>query len=360
MIITFVLPGAGRKPIGGYKIVYEYANRLTEKGHAIKLVHAANVERNSTFRIRFRNYIRYLKRRIRKDYGPREWFDLHPDVKLIWLPNLSSRGFPIGDVVIATSWKTAEWIVDYPSSKGARFYFLQHQETWSGVKERVMATWKLPLYKLVISHWLQDIANDLGEEAIYIPNGLNFKKFGMDQKPEQRNTSTVMMMYHLDDWKGSSDGLKALEQVRLQLPSLKVIMFGIPSPDISFPDWVTYYRQPSQKALRRLYNTAAVFIAPSWSEGWGLPGSEAMMCGAALVATDIGGHREYAKHEQNALMVPARDVDTLATQVLRLCADRHLRNQLAYAGYKSIQQFTWENSTHLLETALLSKLSEKS
>src|SRR4051812_45620810 len=37
--IGFVLPGISRVPVGGYKVVYEYANRLARLGHAITLFH---------------------------------------------------------------------------------------------------------------------------------------------------------------------------------------------------------------------------------------------------------------------------------------------------------------------------------
>ena len=33
---------------------------------------------------------------------------------------------PDGDVVIATWWETAEWVVELSSRKGAKAYFIQH------------------------------------------------------------------------------------------------------------------------------------------------------------------------------------------------------------------------------------------
>ena len=39
--ITFVLPFAGTYPCGGPKVVYEYANGLTRKGHLVTVVHPA-------------------------------------------------------------------------------------------------------------------------------------------------------------------------------------------------------------------------------------------------------------------------------------------------------------------------------
>ena len=38
MKICFVLPRYSRRPIGGHKIVYEYANRLAERGYEVFLL----------------------------------------------------------------------------------------------------------------------------------------------------------------------------------------------------------------------------------------------------------------------------------------------------------------------------------
>lgn len=40
MIITFVLPGISpTKPVGGFKIVYEYGDRLSERWHRANTIH---------------------------------------------------------------------------------------------------------------------------------------------------------------------------------------------------------------------------------------------------------------------------------------------------------------------------------
>ena len=38
MKISFVLPGVSRVPVGGYKMIFEYANRLCKRGHEITLI----------------------------------------------------------------------------------------------------------------------------------------------------------------------------------------------------------------------------------------------------------------------------------------------------------------------------------
>ena len=43
--IAFLLPRSGVTPIGGYKVVYEYANRLAADGYEVELVYPAYVAR---------------------------------------------------------------------------------------------------------------------------------------------------------------------------------------------------------------------------------------------------------------------------------------------------------------------------
>lgn len=39
MRIGFILPYFSEKPIGGYKVVYEYASRLAASGHKVTVIH---------------------------------------------------------------------------------------------------------------------------------------------------------------------------------------------------------------------------------------------------------------------------------------------------------------------------------
>ncbi len=229
---------------------------------------------------------------------------------------------------------------------------IQDLETWHGMDERTTATWRLPLRKLVIAPWLMDIAHSLGEEAVYQPNGLDFEKFFMVKPPEERDPASVMMLYHTAMKKGSADGLRALSMVQREVPSLRVTLFGTPQPPPHLAPWARYYQCPEQGVLRDLYNASAIFITPSWTEGWGLPPSEAMMCGAALAATDTSGHRVYAIPEQTALLSPPKAPEQLAANILRLIRDGALRNRIARNGHEYIQQFTWEKSVSQLESAL--------
>lgn len=350
--ITFVLPFAGTDPCGGPKVVYEYANHLARKGHSVTVVHPALCGIHKPWIKRAKAAIRFVQRSIDGSYRPDNWFQVDPKVRLMWAWSLAERYIPDADVVIATWWETAELVNSYAGAKGRPFYLIQHLETWEGHEDRVYATWKMPLKKIVIAQWLRDIANGLSESSVLIPNGLDFQRFRMDALPQDRNSNQIMMLFHNHDWKGSTDGLEALSIVKRQTPELRVTLFGTSLAPPNLPDWIEYHQKPPQTRLRELYNQTAIFLAPSWNEGWPLPPAEAMMCGAALVATDIGGHREYAAHEETALLSPPKDPNGLAKNLLRLIRDKDFRIQLATQGNQHIQQFTWDRAVDRFEVAL--------
>jgi glycosyltransferase involved in cell wall biosynthesis len=350
--ITFLLPGAGREPIGGFKIVYEYANGLTRRGHHVTLIHTASHDRDPSMPVRIRRAGAYLKQGLRRDVGPARWFKLDPRVRVKWVPSLAPTYVPDGDAVLATAWQTAEWVAEYPAAKGRKLYFIQHLETWSGPEERVMATWKLPLEKIVSAKWLQSIAASLGEPAVYIPLGLDFDAFDIDVPPEQRAQDSFLMLHHTLWWKGTRDGMGALKKVQARYPGASIVLFGTGAHPTDLPEGFAYEKDPAQSRLRTLYNEAAIFVAPSVTEGWGLPATEAMMCGAALAATDNGGHREFAIAGETALISEPQDPDALAENLFRLVENRTLRIEIARRGREFVQQFTWDRAFDRFEEFL--------
>ena len=47
MKITFCLPSFAEHPIGGFKMVFEYANRLSKNGHKVNIVFLTEYKFNS-------------------------------------------------------------------------------------------------------------------------------------------------------------------------------------------------------------------------------------------------------------------------------------------------------------------------
>jgi len=359
MRITFVLPSYAWKPKGGFRVVYEYANRFVARGHEVIVVHPRRISNwNAPPSQNLYHWLRKEASHLRNlILSPKvKWQPIDRRVQMLYIAEPTAQNVPDAEIVFATSWRTAEYVVEYPASKGIKFYLIQHYEIWSGPKERVDDTWRMPLKKVIIAKWLYDKGIELvipPNDMIHIRNGIDFRRFKLMNDIQMR-PKQVAMMHHPAYWKGSDDGIHTLEMVRSMHTNLKAVLFGVVRKPQGLPSWIVYKHNPSQKELvENIYNGSRVFLCSSWTEGFSLPPAEAMACGCTVVATDSGGIREYAEHKKTALLSPPRNPEALAKNLLRVLEDDNLRLQLAKAGYEYIQEFTLERSTDLLEQFLL-------
>jgi glycosyltransferase involved in cell wall biosynthesis len=343
-------------PSGGFKVVYEYANRLQERGHQVSVVHPRNLEPQLGLKQKAKSFLWILKLKW-KSRPLIPWISIHPKVNLILAPDLREEFVPDGDAVFATAYQTAFRIDDYSERKGCKFYLIQAYESWNGPEDMVRASWHLPLHKIVISRWLRNIADGFGEadRTSYIPIGLDFARFKATTPIERRRTPRVGMLAHPNEVKGTKDGLAALEMVRAELPDLQAVLFGTHPRSADIPDWIEYVYRPSPERLPAIYNSCQAFLHPSWQEGWGLPAAEAMACGCALVSTANGGVMEFAANGETALLAPVKAPAELAKQLLLMLRDEKLRHRIARKGSEHIQQFTWDRAVNSLEKLLIGK-----
>jgi len=352
--ITFVLPSWSRKPTGGARVVYEYANGLAARGHRVSVVHAALLEPwQYSHRLSLHRESKVVARGVFDMVGRRptrpEWQEVDPRVRLNYVPTLSPAHVPDGDVVVATAWRTAESVARYPSAKGAKHYLIQHYETWDAPKSRVDQTWQAPLRKIVIAEWLADIGRGLGVETVRIPNGIDHRRFRITTPIEGR-PPRVAMMWSPAPVKGGAGGVEALVAARADEPRLEAVLFGVRRRPPDLPDWIDYRHNPSQEELvGDVYNGSSIYLCPSLSEGWHLPPAEAMACGCALVSTSIGGVRDYARRDETALLAAVGDTAGLAEAIVRLCRYPDERSRLAHDGNRVIRKFTWDHSIDAFE-----------
>jgi glycosyltransferase involved in cell wall biosynthesis len=346
--VNFLLPSPPLFPIGGCKIAYEYANRLAIRGHSVSVTHVVDfdIQNSSSGRKNAQNLARIQERDMRQTIN---WFDFNQNVRLLCLPYVSHNTLPRVDATIATAWCTAKPAYSaITKQKRKGFYLLQHFEDWDASKEDILDTWKLPLTKIVISHWLGDIATSIGEQSHYNPNGIDFQEFGIDTPPQLRGKS-VGMLWHELEWKGSKLGLEAILQTKILIPELIAELFGTGEAPSNLPEWIQYHRLPSRLNLRAIYNRCAVFMTPSFAEGWALPPAEALQCGCCLLATEIGGHKDYAIHGQTAWTVPPGNIEALADGLRHILTSDDERIQLAIQGNDHIQQYTWDRAVTAFE-----------
>jgi glycosyltransferase involved in cell wall biosynthesis len=350
--VVFLLPAASGRPTGGFKVVYEYANLLVERGHEVTVVHPWSCYPAESWTESVRARI-WAARGTRRGAGLAPWFELDPRVRMVAVAYPGPAALPAADVTVATAWHTAPLVEAATRERGGGVYYVQGYETWDGDVERVRETWRLPLRKVVISHWLEEIAAELGEaeRTSRVPIGMDLERLGVDRPPADR-APRLGANYSSAPAKGASDVVAAMAAARRRRPELSAFFFGTAPRPAELPDWIEYEQLPSPARLRELLNSCSVFVQASRSEGWGLPASEALLCEAALVTLDNGGCREFAVDGETALVVPVERVGELGERVLSLLEDDALRLRLAAAGAERLRGFTWERSLAGFEAAL--------
>jgi glycosyltransferase involved in cell wall biosynthesis len=78
---------------------------------------------------------------------------------------------------------------------------------------------------------------------------------------------------------------------------------------------------------------------------------EALAMRKAVVASDVGGHRELLRDAETGLLFPGGDVAALAERIARLLNDQPLRERLAEQGRQWVlQEHSWQKTTAPYET----------
>jgi len=277
---------------------------------------------------------------------------------MLYVPSLDTKYVPEAQAVFATSWQTAEWVAQYPASKGSKFYIVQDFEPWIAPREVLETSWRLPLKKITISQWLCDKVLSVEKDprnVVNIPIGIDLAIFKLSTDIKRR-PKTIAMLYSLAPSKDSDCGVAAIQRCKKFFPELKAVFFG---PNSRFrpkgiPEWITYGGVVSERELVQIYNTSRIYVCSSIAEGFALPPAEAMACGCAVVSTECGGNEEYAIRNVNALLSKPSDSEALADNIRLLLENDDLRVQIAERGHAMIQRFTWERSTDKLQTYLAS------
>lgn len=345
-VVTILFPAGGQNPIGGFKVAYEYANRLCLDGYVVNLIYPATLFfKEEKLYLKFRRLAAFIYRYIFRNFSGKAWFRFENGITEHWVFSLNQMFIPKSDILIATAWETAEYLASYKNLNNTKkLYLIQHYENWAKNENRLIKTWHAPLEKIVIAPWLQEIAINLNEKSTLIENGFDFNYFQLTNPIAGRDPYSLCMLYHSTKWKGFDVGFEAVEIVKSKYPQVKLNLFGVePRPRI-LPSWVNYIQKPDKNMHNQLYNKSAIFIGPSHMEGFCLTPPEAMQCGCAVVCTNIGGYTVVCHHNETALVSPVNNCEMLAHNIIKLIENQDIRIKLATNGNEYIKNFTWENS----------------
>jgi len=313
---------------GGTRFIYQLANEMVDKGHDVEIVLPAKAAVDWPLRAKIT--------RVR-ELTP----DTIPPADFI-LPNFYPTVFP--------AWESKKGRVVRLS--------LGYEPLWVEEKERALASYLINAPIIAISEWhRQLILQGTGRNSTVIPGGVDSTIFCPCPKRSQ-STGRLSIAYilrskeHGYTWKGSEEFWQACQNLTHLVPAFDV---QVVAPEgANYPATVPYeiVKAHSDTEMARFYAQADIFVSTSYFESFSMPPLEAMACGTAVVTTDNGGNRDYAKNGENCLLVPPSDIQQLTLVLAHLLTQETARNQLAQVGQRLAQAWTWRQSADKLEAYL--------
>lgn len=362
MVINFVFGAPSLYPMGGHKVVFEYANFLCGTGNKVNLIYVLNDPLKSQKKRIRSAYVRLMILKTIINIKPK-WFHLDKTIHTYYFLSADDPCFPDADVTIATSIKTPYMVFNLPESKGKKVYFIQGYENWDNTDDYVNKSYSLGMKNITIANWLSSIVDKYSrEKSLCIPDGIDSTVF-KNKSGMQRTSHSIAFHYRKDYHKGCDIALEVIKKLYQEYPDLKVEVVTNEKKYPPFPGYCTVHQRISAKKVADINNSVEVFLCTTRVEGYGLPGLEAMACGAVLVSTSYLGVLEYAKDYDentetgNSLLAPVDDVEQLVSNVERIFNDDHLRQKLSDRGMRTATEFTVNNSAAKFESILIDMIN---
>jgi glycosyltransferase involved in cell wall biosynthesis len=249
------------------------------------------------------------------------------------------------DVVHAHWWFPAGLAATVRARRGRPLVVTMHG---SDVRLAARKSWAHPLFRRVmrraastttVSTWLADQARAMAPEArpIVAPMPVNTALFEPGPR-DKRAANELLFVGRINEQKGLRVLLEALARARSEA-RLHVVGDG---PDVNplreyaatlgIAPRLTWHGTLPREKLVPLYQRASAVVVPSVDEGLGLVAVEAQLCETPVVAFASAGLLDVIKHGDTGVLVPAKDVASLAASIDSVLADGALQRSLGIAG----------------------------
>lgn len=326
--MKIVIPVLGLET-GGTRFIYQLANQLTDRGHAVEIVLPVQ--------------------------APLSW-PLRTQITRV--QELSPATIPAADVILPNFYPTV-----FPAWESKRGQVVRlslgYEPLWVKNPELARATYHIDAPIISISQWhRQLILNDTGRDSTVVPGGVDTTFFHPHPK-RSRVTGRLSIAYilrsreHGYTWKGTEDFWAACRQLTKSGVEFDIYVVTPEGSPHEAPIPFTVVKAPTDAEMAAFYAESDIFVSTSYFEAFSMPPLEAMACGTAVVTTDCGGNREYTRNRENCLLVPPSDVGQLTKALYLLLTQEKERERLALAGFQFAQPWTWQQTADKVEALLL-------
>jgi phosphatidyl-myo-inositol alpha-mannosyltransferase len=338
-VFSASLPRSGHKP-GGVDIhIHRLANRLVERGHAVRVASFSPAPANAryeTVALRPRDLGEHTLARLTLVSAAYNLLDTS-DLDVVHLH---------GDDWL---YLRRRWVPTVRTFHGSALLEARH------------ATRARRRARQLVCFGLELMASRLatGSYGLIPGDGKPYRVRGPlpigvdppDDSAADRARSLHPTVLFVGTWEGRKRGQLLHDafqcQVLARVPNARLQMVCA-EPPATGAEGVEWIGAPEDAELAELYRQAWVFCLPSSYEGFGLPYLEAMAHGTPVVATPNPGARHVlAEGRYGALVEPAQLGETIACLLL----DEQARLELARSGLGRAREFSWDAALDAHERA---------
>lgn len=199
------------------------------------------------------------------------------------------------------------------------------------------------------------------KNASVIGNPVNIKKAGIRAFPSSVKELKIACVARFEcRYKGQDILLEALATERWSNRDFSLEFFGS-GPDQNYLENLVTHFQLSDKVkvigktndIDKVWEEHHLLVLPSLSEGTPLSMVEAMLCGRAVLATDVGGISDYIIHGKTGYLAPVASVSALSTVLEEMWLQKDNLKVLGINAYNHAIEITDLNP----EQTLLNKLT---
>lgn len=231
------------------------------------------------------------------------------------------------------------WVISHAARKSTKILTVS-----DFVKNDIARVFKIPKSRIVTTY------NGVDKNFCKITNPRALKqteKYGID-KP---------YLLYVGQWREHKNLIRLIEAFyeisnnKKFQDKLDLVFAGRPDP--KFPYLITKVKELNLQNnvkftgfvedadLPVLYNNAEMFVFPSLSEGFGLPGLEAQSCGVTLVASNRTCFTEI--FGSGAVYFDPENVPDMVEKITKVLEQPQLRSELVEKGFKNASRFSWED-----------------
>ncbi|MFO7962111.1 MAG: glycosyltransferase [Nitriliruptoraceae bacterium] len=206
-----------------------------------------------------------------------------------------------------------------------------------------------------------------GARLTVVPAGVDLDRFS--PRPlaaagsvARQGTPELLFVGRLQPLKGPDVALRTLAEVRRSVPGARLRVVGGASgtgqgrtgpaelrtlaQELGIADAVTFEDAVAQSELAERYRAAAVLLAPSRSETFGLVALESQACGTPVVGADVPGLEAVVRG--GGMLVPNHDPVEHAAAVVRLLTDPAHAAAARRAGLAAARAASWDRTVERL------------